>query len=193
MTSFYKHPSCEVSSDAKIGSGTKIWHFSHVMDGAVIGKDCVLGQNVFVGRGVRIGDNAKIQNNVSLYEGVELEADVFCGPSSVFTNVNHPRSFVSRKNEYQKTCVHRGASIGANATIVCGNSIGSYAFIGAGALVTHSVPDHALYYGVPARWRGWVCVCGEVLRFRSGKALCVRCKRQYRKGAKTIQMIGKTK
>jgi len=154
------HESAYVDDGAVIGAGSRIWHFSHIMQGAVIGARCSLGQNVVVMNGVRIGDNAKIQNNVSIYEGVELEDDVFCGPSMVFTNVFNPRSAVSRKDEYRRTLVRRGASIGANATIVCGHTIGAYAFIGAGAVVNRDVPDYALMAGVPARQIGWMSAAG---------------------------------
>lgn len=154
------HESAYVDDGAVIGAGTRIWHFCHINAGAVIGARCSLGQNVVVMTGVTVGENAKIQNNVSLYEGVELEDDVFCGPSMVFTNVYNPRSAVSRKNEYRRTLVKRGASIGANATIVCGNTIGRYAFIGAGAVVNRDVPDYALMAGVPARCIGWMSEAG---------------------------------
>jgi UDP-2-acetamido-3-amino-2,3-dideoxy-glucuronate N-acetyltransferase len=154
------HESAYVDAGAVIGAGSRVWHFAHVMGGAVIGARCSLGQNVVVMNGVRVGENAKIQNNVSLYEGVELEDDVFCGPSMVFTNVFNPRSAVSRKSEYRRTLVRRGASIGANATIVCGVTIGRYAFIGAGAVVNRDVPDFALMMGVPARRAGWMSEAG---------------------------------
>jgi len=157
------HESAYVDDGAQIGAGTKVWHFCHVMPGAVIGERCSLGQNVVVMNGTRIGDNCKIQNNVSIYEGVELEDDVFCGPSMVFTNVINPRSHVPRKNEYRRTLVRRGASIGANATIVCGVTLGEYAFIGAGAVITKDVAAYALMVGVPARRIGWMCQCGERL------------------------------
>jgi UDP-2-acetamido-3-amino-2,3-dideoxy-glucuronate N-acetyltransferase len=163
---------------------TKIWHFCHVMAGAVIGERCSLGQNVMVGRGVRLGSNVKVQNNVSIYEGVECEDDVFLGPSMVFTNVVNPRSHVSRKHEYRPTLVRQGASIGANATIVCGHTLGEYAFVAAGAVVTKDVPDFALVAGVPARVIGWVCRCGERLRLgaevhEGEDAVCAACGEQY--------------
>lgn len=164
------HESAYVDDGAVIGDASRIWHFSHVMGGAHIGARCSLGQNVVVMNTVRIGDNAKIQNNVSLYEGVELEADVFCGPSMVFTNVYNPRSAVSRKNEYRRTLVRQGASIGANATIVCGVTIGRYAFIGAGAVINRDVADYALMAGVPARRIGWMSEAGHRLESVEGSA-----------------------
>lgn len=179
--SFYKHSTSQVDENCSIGAGTKIWHFCHVMEGARIGERCVLGQNVFVAPGVQIGNGVKVQNNVSLYEGVVLEDDVFCGPSCVLTNVRNPRSHISRKNEFVKTLVKKGATIGANATVVCGNTIGCFAFIGAGALVTHDVPDHALVFGAPARIKGWMCGCGEKLQFKKNKASCERCGSKYAK------------
>jgi UDP-2-acetamido-3-amino-2,3-dideoxy-glucuronate N-acetyltransferase len=154
------HESAYVDDGAVIGAGSRVWHFAHVLGGAVIGAKCSLGQNVVVMNGVRVGDNAKIQNNVSLYEGVELESDVFCGPSMVFTNVYNPRSAVSRKDEYRRTLVRRGATIGANATIVCGVTLGQYAFIAAGAVINRDVPDYALMAGVPARRIGWMSQAG---------------------------------
>jgi UDP-2-acetamido-3-amino-2,3-dideoxy-glucuronate N-acetyltransferase len=161
--SVFIHESAYVDDGASIGEGTKVWHFCHVMPGAVIGERCSLGQNVVVMPGTVIGNNVKIQNNVSIYEGVHLEDDVFCGPSMVFTNVINPRSAVSRKSEYKKTVVRRGATIGANATIVCGVTLGEYAFIGAGAVVTKDVKPFALVTGVPGRQVGWMCRCGESL------------------------------
>ena len=174
------HESAYVDAGAVIGAGTRIWHFCHVMGGAHIGARCSLGQNVVVMNSVIVGDNAKIQNNVSLYEGVELEADVFCGPSMVFTNVYNPRSAVSRKNEYRRTLVRRGATIGANATIVCGVTIGHFAFIGAGAVVNRDVPDYALMAGVPARRIGWMSEDGHKLESLSlagaeGEVEVLRC------------------
>lgn len=161
---FFAHASAVIDEPATIGSGTKIWHFCHVSSGAVIGARCNFGQNVFIASGVRIGDNVKVQNNVSLYEGVILEDDVFCGPSCVFTNVNNPRSQINRRGQYAQTVVRRGASVGANATIVCGTTIGRYAFVAAGAVVTKGhVPDYALVAGVPAKRRGWISRHGETL------------------------------
>jgi UDP-2-acetamido-3-amino-2,3-dideoxy-glucuronate N-acetyltransferase len=159
----FVHESAYVDQPCSIGSGTKIWHFCHVLPDAVIGRNCILGQNVMVGSGVRIGDNCKIQNNVSLYKGVVLEDGVFCGPSCVFTNVNNPRAEIERKTEFRPTRVGRGATIGANATIVCGHDLGEYCFVAAGAVVTSAVPAHALMAGVPARRIGWVSRSGSIL------------------------------
>jgi UDP-2-acetamido-3-amino-2,3-dideoxy-glucuronate N-acetyltransferase len=172
------HESAYVDDGATIGAGTKVWHFCHVLGGAVIGARCSLGQNVVVMNGTRLGTNVKVQNNVSIYEGVELEDDVFCGPSMVFTNVLNPRSHVSRKTEYRRTLVRRGASIGANATVVCGTTIGEYAFIGAGAVVTADVLAYALMVGVPARRVGWMCQCGERLP-DGGAGRCAVCGSTY--------------
>ena len=176
---YFAHESSYVDDGAVVGIGTKIWHFSHVMPGAVIGERCNLGQNVVIMPGTRIGNNVKIQNNVSIYEGVELEDDVFCGPSCVFTNVMNPRSHWPRKNEYRRTLVKRGGSIGANATIVCGVTLGEFAFIGAGAVVTSDVPAYGLMVGVPARRVGWMCQCGERLHFTGGRASCGICGAAY--------------
>lgn len=178
MTAPFVHESAYVDAGAQVGAGTHIWHFVHVMPGAVIGRDCSLGQNVVVLNGTRIGDRVKIQNNVSVYEGVELEDDVFCGPSMVFTNVINPRSHVSRKHEYQRTLVKRGASIGANATVLCGVTLGEYCFVGAGAVVTKDVPAYALVTGVPARPAGWVCACGVRLP-ESEPFTCESCGARY--------------
>ena len=170
---YFTHESAYVDDDCEIGEGTKIWHFCHVMSNCKIGKDCSLGQNVFVASKVILGNNVKVQNNVSIYEGVFCEDDVFLGPSMVFTNVYNPRSGVTRKDEYLKTIVKIGASIGANATIVCGNNIGQYAFIGAGAVIKTEVPDYALMVGVPARQIGWISEHGERLVFdENGIATC---------------------
>jgi UDP-2-acetamido-3-amino-2,3-dideoxy-glucuronate N-acetyltransferase len=174
----FVHESSYVDEGAVIGAGTKIWHFCHVMPGARIGARCSLGQNVVVMNGTRIGDNVKIQNNVSVYEGVELEDDVFCGPSMVFTNVTNPRSQVSRKHEYRRTLVRRGCSIGANATVLCGITLGEYAFIGAGAVITRDVLPYALMAGVPARRIGWMCRCGERLP-EAGAGVCLACGTRY--------------
>jgi len=178
------HESSFVDAGATVGKGTKIWHFCHVMPGAVIGEACSLGQNVVVMPGVVLGRNVKVQNNVSIYEGVICEDDVFLGPSMVFTNVLNPRSHVSRKHEYQRTLVRRGASIGANATVVCGTTLGEYAFVGAGAVVTRDVPQYALVVGVPAQIAGWMCQCGERLPFDARiigpqQVTCSACGQSY--------------
>lgn len=175
---YQAHASAVIDDGCEIGEGTRIWHFSHIMSGSRVGKNCNFGQNVVISPGVVIGDNVKIQNNVSVYTGVELEDDVFCGPSMVFTNVINPRSHVSRKHEYRRTLVRRGASIGANATVVAGVTLGKYCFIGAGAVVTRDVPDYALIVGVPAKQIGWVCNCGQ--RLAGTVALtCAACGKQY--------------
>jgi len=169
-----------VDKGAKIGKDSKVWHFSHIMNGAQIGENCTIGQNVFIADNVKIGNNVKIQNNVSIYSGITLEDGVFCGPSAVFTNVKNPRSFYPVNKHYEKTLVRKGATIGANATVVCGVIIGKFAFVGAGSVVTKNIPDFALVYGNPAKARGWVCRCGKKLE-KSGKNdySCQKCKRRY--------------
>jgi UDP-2-acetamido-3-amino-2,3-dideoxy-glucuronate N-acetyltransferase len=175
----FVHSTAIIDEDVELGAGTKVWHYSHISRGACIGPDNVLGQNVFVAEGVRTGAGCKVQNNVSLYKGVELEDGVFCGPSCVFTNVVDPRAFIEKKAEFRPTLVKQGASIGANATIVCGHTLGRYCLVGSGAVVTRDVPDYALVTGVPARQRGWVCRCGARLAFAAGgehmAATCGRC------------------
>src|SRR5881628_1918155 len=183
MAEFFVHESSFVDDGAQIGRGTKIWHFCHVMPGAVIGERCNLGQNVVVMPGTRIG------NNVTIYQGVTLEDDVFCGPSCVFTNVLNPRSRVSRKHEYRPTRVKRGSSIGANATILCGVTLGEYAFIGAGAVVTSDVPAYALMVGVPALRVGWMCQCGERLSIGAGKAACAVCGTAYEEASGALRPL----
>jgi UDP-2-acetamido-3-amino-2,3-dideoxy-glucuronate N-acetyltransferase len=177
--SYYVHPTAIVDDPSAIGDGTSIWHFSHVLKGSHIGKQCKIGQNVVISPNAEIGNYVKIQNNVSVYEGVILEDYVFCGPSMVFTNVFNPRSEIPRMKELRKTLVKHGATIGANATIVCGNTIGRYAFIGAGAVVTKDVPDFAMVYGNPAKQAGWICRCGEKLALKKNKATCKACKSDY--------------
>jgi UDP-2-acetamido-3-amino-2,3-dideoxy-glucuronate N-acetyltransferase len=186
MAPFFAHESCYLDEGCTIGDDTKIWHFTHVMAGARIGARCNIGQNVVIASGVVVGEQVKIQNNVSVYTGVVLEDDVFCGPSMVFTNVINPRSHVPRKDEYRPTRVKRGATLGANSTIVCGHTIGTYAFIGAGAVVTKDVPDYALVVGNPCRVIGWVCQCG--VKLSSGAkappaAACASCGTAYRADA----------
>ena len=180
--SYFVHSSSLVEEPLSIGRGTKIWHYSHVMPHAVIGENCTLGQNTFVGEGVKIGDNVKLENYVSVFSGVTLEDDVFCGPSATFTNVLNPRSRIPRKDEFRTTFVKQGATIGANATIVCGHDIGRYALIGAGAVVTRNIPDYALVYGNPAIVKGWICQCGEKLNWYTGDATrCQECGAEYKR------------
>jgi len=180
MIQFFAHPSSIIDENCEIGEGTKIWHFSHIMSECIIGKGCNIGQNVVISPGVILGDNVKVQNNVSIYTGVICEDDVFLGPSMVFTNVINPRSAITRKNEYRKTIVHKGASVGANATVVCGNEIGQYAMIGAGAVITKEVPAYALVYGNPARQNGWVSEYGHKLKFdNDGIAVCPESGERY--------------
>jgi UDP-2-acetamido-3-amino-2,3-dideoxy-glucuronate N-acetyltransferase len=191
---FFVHESSYVDQPATIGESTKIWHFSHIMRDCVIGRRCNIGQNVVVSPGCTIGDNVKIQNNVSIYTGVVLENDVFCGPSAVFTNVINPRSHVPRQDEYRQTLVKSGASIGANATIVCGHTLGRYCFVGAGSVVTRDVPDFALVVGNPARLTGWVCYCGCKLPLATcpdgiEDCLCTTCNRRYRRTGRSVQQL----
>jgi len=177
---YFSHATAVIDDGCEIGAGTKIWHFSHIMPGCRIGENCNIGQNVVISPEVVLGRNVKVQNNVSIYTGVICEDDVFLGPSMVFTNVTNPRSAINRKNQYSKTVVKKGASIGANATIVCGNDIGQYAFIGAGAVVTKNVPDYALVMGNPARQTGWMSEYGHRLKFdSSGKATCPESGEKY--------------
>ena len=173
------HSTAIVDPGAQLGEGTRVWHWVHICSGARIGERCSFGQNAFVANDVIIGNNVKVQNNVSIYDAVTLEDDVFCGPSMVFTNVINPRSHVSRKDEYRRTIVKRGATVGANATIVCGNTIGQFAFIGAGAVVRGDVAPYALVVGVPARRVGWMCQCGEKLRAGEGSVSCRACGSRY--------------
>ncbi len=186
---FFVHKSSFIDENVSIGEGTKIWFFSHILKGAVIGKNCIIGQNVMIGLDVIIGNGCKIQNNVSVYEGVILEDGVFCGPSCVFTNVFTPRAFIERKNEFMPTIVKKGATIGANATVVCGTVLGRYCFIGAGAVVTKDIPDYALVYGAPAKVQGWVCECGVKLAFNKTTAVCKRCGSQYLKEKEKVRRI----
>jgi UDP-2-acetamido-3-amino-2,3-dideoxy-glucuronate N-acetyltransferase len=193
----FVHKSSYVDEGARIGRGTKVWHFSHIQKGAAIGENCSIGQNVNVAPNVRIGSNVKIQNNVSVYEGVELEDFVFCGPSMVFTNILNPRSeFPQRGSDhYVRTLVKQGASLGANSTIVCGTTIGRYAFVGAGSVVTRDVPEYGLVVGSPARILGWICRCGQRLTFPKddgsgpSRAKCPACARSYAKENRTVRIL----
>lgn len=178
---FFVHETSRIDDGCTIGQGTKIWHFCHIMSGCAIGERCSIGQNVVISPGVALGNGVRIQNNVSVYTGVICEDDVFLGPSCVFTNVINPRAFLSRKDEFRSTLVKRGASIGANATIVCGHTIGRYAMVGAGSVVTRDVPDYALVYGVPARMHGYVCQCGTKLQISDETAACPACGKRYRR------------
>lgn len=172
----YIHESCFVDENVTVGKNTKIWHFGHILSNSVIGEDCSIGQNCSIGPDVKIGSKVKIQNNVSIFKGVTIEDEVFCGPSCVFTNVTNPRASVNRKDEFKNTLVKKGASIGANSTIICGVTLGKYSFIGAGAVVTKDVPDHAIVYGNPSKINGWMCECGEKL---NENLTCHICKRDF--------------
>lgn len=184
------HPSAVIDEGCIIGKGTKVWHFSHIMSNCTIGENCNIGQNVVISPAVIIGNNVKIQNNISIYTGVTCEDDVFLGPSMVFTNVNNPRSAINRRDQYSKTVVKKGASIGANATIVCGHDIGRFAFIGAGAVVTKNVPDYALVVGNPAKQMGWMSEYGHRLKFDGdGLATCPESKQQYKLSANRVSRI----
>jgi UDP-2-acetamido-3-amino-2,3-dideoxy-glucuronate N-acetyltransferase len=188
------HPTVAVDGDVEIGEGTAVWHFSKLLGPCRIGRNCTFGQNVVVERHVTVGDNVKIQNNVSVYSGVILEDDVFCGPSMVFTNVGTPRSGFPRKGQYTTTLVKRGASIGANATVVCGHTLGRYCFVGAGAVVTRDVPDYALVFGNPARLRGWACFCGATLPLGTDaasceEAACPDCGRRYAREGHVVREL----
>ena len=190
---FFVHESSYVDEPCSIGAGTKIWHFCHIMKDSSIGANCNIGQNVVVSPDCTIGNNVKIQNNVSIYTGVTLEDDVFCGPSMVFTNVTNPRSHVERKDEYKATLVRRGATIGANATIVCGATLGRFSFVGAGAVVTRDIPDYAVVYGSPARLRGWICNCGLMLQLPveendNGESSCT-CGKRYIKSGLNVKQV----
>ena len=186
---YFIHPTAVVDEPMEIGEGTKIWHFTHIMSGAKIGENCIIGQNAFIASGAQLGNNIKVQNNVSIYDGVILEEGVFCGPSMVFTNVFNPRSFISRRKEFRKTLVKKGATMGANVTIICGNTVGQYALIGAGSVVTKDIPDYALVYGNPGKVKGWVCQCAEEIRFRSGRAVCKTCGKRYKKDRAGVRLV----
>ena len=179
-TTYFSHETAIIDKGCIIGDGSKIWHFSHLMEGAKIGENCNIGQNVFIANDVVLGNNVKVQNNVSLYSGVQCEDDVFLGPSMVFTNVKNPRSAIVRKDEFQKTIIRKGVTIGANATIVCGTSIGKFAFVAAGAVITKNVADYALMKGVPAKQDGWISEFGEKLEFENDIATCKATKDQYK-------------
>ncbi|MBX3181880.1 MAG: N-acetyltransferase [Polyangiaceae bacterium] len=184
------HPSAVVDAGARLGAGTRVWHFAHICAGARLGERCMVGQGCYVASSARLGRGVKLQNNVSVYDGVTLEDEVFCGPSAVFTNVLNPRAFVSRRDEYRPTLVRRGASIGANATLVCGVTLGEYCLIGAGAVVTRDVPAHALMVGVPARRLGWVSRRGHALRFDAGgQATCPESGERYRLVANLVSLV----
>ncbi|MBP7055325.1 MAG: N-acetyltransferase [Candidatus Omnitrophica bacterium] len=189
--SYFVHKTAILDNGADVGAGTQIWHFSHIASGARIGKNCKIGQNVYIASGVHIGDNVKIQNNVSIYEGVILEDNVFCGPSCVFTNIINPRCLYPRNSKafYRPTIVKNGSSIGANATIVCGVTLESNSFVGAGSVVTSNIPAFGLVYGNPARLKGWICSCGEKLEFRGKSVKCKICSRKFIKEKNEVKVV----
>lgn len=189
MADFFAHPTAVIDTGTKIGSGTKIWHFSHIMTGCEIGKNCNIGQNVVISPEVIVGNGVKIQNNVSLYTGVVCEDEVFIGPSAVFTNVINPRSAIARKDQYRKTTIRKGATIGANATVVCGYEIGEYSFVAAGAVVTKPVAPYSLVLGNPARHHGYVCQCGNRIVFADRESVCALCGKRYRLTADVVQPL----
>ncbi|EES50991.1 N-acetyltransferase [Clostridium botulinum] len=186
---YFVHESSYIDDNVEIGEGTKVWHFSHIMSNSIMGEKCNIGQNVVISPGVKLGNGVKIQNNVSVYTGVICEDDVFLGPSCVFTNVINPRSFIERKSEYKQTIIGKGASVGANVTIVCGHNIGKYALIGAGAVVTKNIPDYALVVGNPAIVKGYVCKCGSKLDFKENKAICESCNEEYIKSDEKVECV----
>jgi len=186
---YFLHETSYVDEDVRIGQGTQIWHFSHILKGSKVGKNCKIGQNVVIGPKAKVGDGCKIQNNVSVYEGVILEDEVFCGPSCVFTNVFNPRSAIPRIKELKNTLVKKGATIGANATIICGHTLGKSCFVGAGAVLAKDVPDYALVYGNPAKIKGWMCECGVKLIFKKTKAVCKSCAKEYLKKNDRVERI----
>lgn len=179
MSDYFVHESSYIDEGVHIGANTKIWHFCHLMTGCRVGERCNIGQNVVISPGVVLGNRVKVQNNISIYSGVICEDDVFLGPSMVFTNVINPRAFIERKAEFKDTLLKKGASIGANTTVICGHTIGNYALVGAGSVVSSDIPDYALAYGSPARVQGWVCKCGEKLIFRSQRSICKACNSKY--------------
>ncbi len=183
---YYFHPTAQIDENVKIGAGTKIWHFSHIISGSKIGDNCSIGQNVVIGPDVTIGGGCKIQNNVSIYKGVNLEDNVFCGPAAVFTNVINPRAEIKRMSEIKPTLVKKGATLGANCTIICGHAIGNYAFIAAGSVITKDVPNFALMAGNPAKLKGWMCACGYKL---NEKMKCVHCGKKYKKSKQGLNVI----
>lgn len=187
---FFAHQTSIIGDKAVIGAGTKIWCWVQIMDGAIIGNNCLIGNNCYIEQGVVIGNNVKIKNNIALYEGVICEDDVFLGPNCVFTNVFNPRAFISRKDQFLPTIVKKGATIGANSTIICGNTIGEYSFVGAGSVVTKDVPSFAIVFGNPARIQGYVCECGNKISFDNGRSVCTECRKEY---FKKDQLIEKNK